>query len=126
MKYKNPLTAEIVRHIKEFYGVQPDFLWEKTPGNAAFRHAGSKKWFGVLLLDTPKKRLGIDGDETSDILVLKCDPILIGSLIAKSGYLPGYHMNKEHWITILLDGTVAAEDILGLTDMSYEMTKGKK
>lgn len=126
MEYKNPLTAEIIRHIKEFYGVQPDFLWEKSPENAALRHINSKKWFGVLMLDTPKKRLGIDDGKTVDIMVLKCDPILIGSLIAKSGYLPGYHMNKEHWITVLLDETVSAEEIFGLIDMSYEMTKGRK
>lgn len=126
MDYKKPLTAEIVRHIQEFYGVQPDFLWEKSPDAAALRHINSKKWFGVLLLDTPKKRLGIDDGNAADIIVLKCDPILIGSLIAKSGYLPGYHMNKEHWITALLDGTVSAEEIYGLIDMSYEMTKGKK
>lgn len=40
----------------------------------------------------------------------------------KNGILPAYHMNKEHWITILLDGTVSKEKICELIDISYELT----
>lgn len=125
MKFKNNLTAEIVRYIEEIYGIKPDFLWRKTPNDAAFRHTVSKKWFGVLLLDTPKKKLGLDCDGKVDILDLKCDQLLIGSLLAKNGYLPGYHMNKEHWITVLMDGSVSADEIFMLIDMSYDLTKNK-
>ena len=40
----------------------------------------------------------------------------------KEGYLPAYHMNKSHWISILLGGAVEAEEIKNLLEMSYEMT----
>ena len=50
-------------------------------------------------------------------------PEMIGSLRKESGILPAYHMNKEHWITILLDGTVEKQKILDLIDISYELTR---
>lgn len=37
------------------------------------------------------------------------------------GFLPGYHMNKEHWITMLMDGTVSEAKILDFLDMSYDL-----
>ncbi len=40
--------------------------------------------------------------------------------------LPGYHMNKEHWNSIILDGTVPDKDIIRMIEESYLMTKGKK
>ena len=60
----------------------------------------------------------------TDILDVKCDPALAGALCAAGkagGILPGYHMNKNHWITILLDGTVKKERIFPLLEMSREL-----
>ncbi|MBF1202590.1 MAG: MmcQ/YjbR family DNA-binding protein, partial [Fusobacterium periodonticum] len=36
---------------------------------------------------------------------------------------PAYHMNKKHWCTICLDGTVELEKIYNLIDISYELAK---
>ena len=60
-----------------------------------------------------------------DILDIKCGPLLVGSLLLSPGFLPGYHMNKKHWITVLLDGTVPKAEVFGLLDMSYDLTKPK-
>jgi predicted DNA-binding protein (MmcQ/YjbR family) len=40
----------------------------------------------------------------------------------KAGFLPAYHMNKEHWLTVLLDNTVPEKEIYELIDDSYELT----
>ena len=45
-------------------------------------------------------------------------------IISTDGFLPGYHMNKQHWITILLDGTVGKSKILDFLDMSYDLIDG--
>jgi predicted DNA-binding protein (MmcQ/YjbR family) len=42
------------------------------------------------------------------------------------GYRPAYHMNKEHWITVLLDGSVPFEKIVEHLVMSRELAGGKK
>lgn len=121
----NAFTEIILNYIEKQYGVTPDYLWERTHENAALRHIGTKKWFGVIIKELPRRRLGFNDDEHVDILDLKCDPLMIGSLIDGRSFLPGYHMNKEHWFTIILDGTVPAEKIFPLIDMSFELTKPK-
>ena len=59
------------------------------------------------------------------LLNVKCDPILIGSLRQEPGIYPAYHMNKNHWISIALDGTASEELVTMLLDMSYGLTAPK-
>jgi len=40
--------------------------------------------------------------------------------------LPGYHMNKKHWNTIVVDGSVSSKQLKEWIDDSYELVKGKK
>ena len=57
-----------------------------------------------------------------DIVNLKCDPVLIGSLQSEKGIFPAYHMSKDKWISVALDGGVDDEQIKMLLEMSYELT----
>lgn len=123
MEFSNPITAGVVAYICETYDTEPEFLWRKTPGNAVFRHLNNRKWFAALLLATPGRRLGLAEDAPVDILDLKCDPKLIGSLLASGRCLPGYHMNKDHWITVLLDGSIPLPEVCTLIDLSYDITR---
>jgi predicted DNA-binding protein (MmcQ/YjbR family) len=53
---------------------------------------------------------------------LKCDPELSELLREKyDAVKPGWHMNKRHWNTITLDGSIPAPEVLELIDMSYEL-----
>ena len=61
---------------------------------------------------------------------LKCDPERSAGLREHHpAIIPGYHMNKVHWNTIILDGSLPAPFILGLIDHSYDLVsasiKGK-
>ena len=47
-------------------------------------------------------------------------------LIRESGIMPAYHMNKMHWITVLLDGTVPEDNVFQLIDMSFMATASAK
>ena len=44
-------------------------------------------------------KIGLTGEGEVDILNVKCDPILSGSLRMQPGFFPAYHMNKEKWIS---------------------------
>jgi len=107
--------------ISEMYGVCPEHPWVKYPNYAVFRHVGNRKWF-ALLMDVPKEKLGLSGKESVDVLNVKCDPLLIGSLRKEAGFFPAYHMNKASWISIALDGTVSDETIRRLLELSYTLT----
>lgn len=55
-------------------------------------------------------------------LSLKCNPDLAQSLRATyPAITPGYHLNKEHWNTLLLDGSIPEAEVLSLIDHSYEL-----
>ncbi len=117
---KTPQRERIIQWIAENYGTQPEYLWLDEPDYAVFRHLGSKKWFGIIMR-VAKARLGLAGDAPVNILNVKCDPILIGSLRMEPGFLPAYHMNKSSWVSILLDETVPDERIAFLLEMSRNL-----
>ena len=117
--------SEIIAYAEKQYGTTPEYLWQSIPGYAVLRHRDSRKWYG-LIMDIPAEKLGIQGKGTVDILEIKCDPILSGSLLNGKGILSAYHMKQGGWISVLLDGSVEKTLIFSLLDMSYELTSKRK
>ena len=115
----------ILRYAAENFGTTPEYLWKSTPDAAVLRHRENGKWYG-LLTDIPAEKLGLPSGRTVHILNVKCSPLETGSLLQKAGIFPAYHMNKTHWNSIILDGTVPVEDIKRMIGESYDLTKGKK
>ena len=115
---------ELEAYILNHYSTEADYPWADMPHAAVFRHVANRKWF-ALLMEVPREKLGLAGTEKLDIVNFKCDPILISSLRGEPGIFPAYHMNKASWITVALDGSVPAETIELLLDVSYELTKPK-
>lgn len=76
-------------------------------------------------MDIPRSRLGLKGESIIDVVNLKCDPVMIGSLRTQEGFFPAYHMNKDKWISVSLDGSVDDEQLKMLLDLSYDATEVK-
>ena len=115
---------ELIEFIFDEYSVEPDYPFRMDDVTCVFRHIDNRKWFGIAMV-VPYRTIGINRDGNVDILNIKCDPIMMGSLRGKPGFCPAYHMNKDKWITILLDGSAEKEDITALLAMSYSMTVTK-
>ncbi|MCD7886144.1 MAG: MmcQ/YjbR family DNA-binding protein [Clostridiales bacterium] len=115
----------IFDYAKKKYGTEPEYLWLQYPSYAVLRHQDNQKWYG-LVMDVPKNKLGLTGVEIVDILGVKCEPLMIDLLRQSPGFLPGYHMNKSNWISILLDGTVPDDTIFDLLDVSFQDTMKKQ
>lgn len=113
---------EIFEYVNQKFGTKPEFLWPKFPSYAVLRNTKNSKWYAVLM-KVEKKKLGLEGDENIEILNIKCDPIMIGSLLDGIKYFPGYHMNKANWVSIRLGGNVSREEVFNLIDLSYEMSQ---
>ena len=120
--FKANYTKEIVAYIKNKYRDELEFLWEKSPKNAVVRRKSSKKWYAVILT-VSKRKLNLDSDEIIEVINLHNRVEEIEKLIDNKKYFPAYHMNKKHWCTICLDGTVELEEIYKLIDVSYELAK---
>ena len=120
--FKANYAKEIINYIKNKYRDELEFLWEKSPKNAVVRRKFSKKWYAVILT-VSKRKLNLDCDEIIEIINLHNSPEEIEKLIDNKKYFPAYHMNKKHWCTICLDGTVELKEIYKLIDISYELAK---
>ena len=103
--FKANYTTEIIAYVKNKYGDELEFLWEKSPKNAVVRRKSSNKWYAVILT-IPKRKIGLESDEVIEVINLHNIPKEIEKLIDYKKYYPAYHMNKKHWCTICLDGTV--------------------
>lgn len=113
-------------YIKKEYKVTPDYPWKKSPDNAVFRHSDNNKWF-ALVMDVSRDKLGQIGAERITVVNLKiADALFRDTIIREDGIIPAYHMNKQNWITVFLDGTVPEERVYDLLDMSYKATASAK
>lgn len=115
---------ELIQYAYETYGTQIEYPWIASQESGILRHQGNRKWYAAILQVNGNK-VGLEGEEMIDVLNVKCEPDMIFSLCEQKGFAPAYHMNKKHWISILLGGTVSKEVIANLLDMSYEITKAK-
>ena len=69
------------------------------------------------------KLFAIIADNSKPLRVsLKCDPVLAETLREKyETVVPGYHLNKKHWNTIICSGQLTDEEIKDLANLSYQL-----
>ncbi|MEZ0582199.1 MmcQ/YjbR family DNA-binding protein [Erwinia sp. STN24] len=108
-------------YVRENFQSEPEYLWRNQPGYAVLRHANGKKWFAIVM-NVPGTKLGLEHEERVDILNVKVRPEHIGSLRLKEGILPAYHMNKGHWISVILAGPLSSSEIFELLADSHGLT----
>ena len=103
------------------YLTQPDYPFDDWMETAVLRHADNRKWYAIAMR-VSRRKFGFDSDEVIDVVNLKLPTEMFGSFGAADGVYPAYHMNKLHWISVLL--TDAPDDVLQfLVNVSFETTK---
>ena len=106
------------------YGTAADYPFDEDFETAVLRHTGSRKWY-ALVMRISRRKVVIDSDEVVDVVNLKLPLEMFGSFGAADGVYPAYHMNKLHWISVLLPD--AADDLVEfLVNASYEATREKR
>lgn len=103
------------------YGTSPDYPFEKDFETAVLRHSNNRKWY-ALVMRVSRRKFGFDSDEAVDIVNLKLPVEMFGSFGVADGVYPAYHMNKLHWISVLLSD--APDDVVQfLVNVSFKATK---
>ena len=120
--FKSEYSRLVIDYVTRKYGDRLEFLWEKFDDNAIWRRADNAKWYGIILT-VSKSKLGLPSDETAEILDLRADPAEIPKMVDGKKIFGGWHMNKKHWITVCLDGSVPPDDIFKMIDISYNLAK---
>ncbi|MBR1890637.1 MAG: MmcQ/YjbR family DNA-binding protein [Clostridia bacterium] len=118
------MTREkLIDYVSGEYGVQGDNPFADLLGSLVFRHKDNKKWFGLLMtIDFDKLNLQKSGKV--DVINVKCDTMMKTAFLQQKGVYPSYHMNKEHWLTLVLS-EIEDELLKTLVDISFQLTKTK-
>ena len=106
------------------YGTSPDYPFDEDFETAVLRHGDNRKWY-ALVMKVSRRKFGFDSDEVIAVVNLKLPTEMFGSFGAADGVYPAYHMNKLHWISVLLPD--APDDVIKfLVNVSFEATKASK
>ena len=106
------------------YATVADYPFDEDFETAVLRHADNRKWYAIVM-KVARRKFGVDSDEAIDVVNLKLPTEMFGSFGATDGVYPAYHMNKRHWISVLLHD--APEEVVQfLVSVSFEATKSSK
>ena len=112
---------ELIMYCTETYGTAPDHPFEDDFVTTVLRHSDTRKWYG-LIIEVSRRKFGFESDETIDIVNMKLPVEMFGSFGEEDGVHPAYHMNKLHWVSVLLPD--APDDVVKfLINVSFEATR---
>ena len=116
----NDLKDNYIAWIKSQFGAELDFPWpDDAPWSFVFR-CPNEKWF-ALVMRIKYRQLGLTGDEEVWVVNMKASQDEIPNLIDKKSIFPAWHMNKKHWITVLLTAATDFNKLCELTQKSWEL-----
>ena len=123
--FKNSQTEMLIRYVRERYGTDLEYLWPKTPENAIWRRRDNGKWYGIIMTVARGRVDGSDSAEMTEVVNMMMEKGERECLLGGKGYYPGWHMNKDSWFSVILDGSLPDEDITARLDKSFILAGGK-
>lgn len=112
---------DFLNYCTETYGTAPDNPFEEDFVTTVLRHSDTRKWYGIVM-EVSRRKFGFDSDEVIDVVNMKLPVEMFGSFGKEDGVHPAYHMNKLHWISVLLPDA-SADVIKFLINVSFEATR---
>ena len=117
------ISSEVIDYCNNKYGGNRVNPFKKHPDILALVNE-KNKWY-ALFLDIDYNKLNKNTDITTKVKILNVkhptDNIL--DIIDNQNIFPAYHMNRKHWISIVLDKNIKLETIKELIDISYSLVK---
>ena len=114
------LKDDYIAWIKTQFGAEPDYPWQDdAPWSFVFR-CPNEKWF-ALVMRIKYRQLGLTSDDEVWVVNMKASQDEIPNLIDKKSIFPAWHMNKKHWITVLLTAATDFNKLCELTQKSWEL-----
>ena len=115
---------QLLEYCLNTYSTSPDYPFDEDFETAVLRHGNNKKWYAIVMR-VSRRKFGLDSNEVIDVVNLKLPTEMFGSFSEDDGVYPAYHMNKLHWISVVLPD--ADDDVVKfLVNTSFEATKSTK
>lgn len=121
--FKNEQTKEIIAKVQDRFGDKLEFLWENFENDAIWRRKDTNKWYAALLTARQDSILHDGVKDWIEVIDLRADCDEIDRIVDDKTYFRGYHMNKKHWLTIILNYSVPTAEIMDRIDRSYILAK---
>ena len=119
------MKLRLMEYCERKFGTEPEAPWEDSPDAYTFKTAKRNKWY-ALFMTIPYKSLGLVAKGALDVVNIKLPPEKVLDLIDRVHFYPAYHMNKKHWITIVLDKEVDEPLVQQLLDEGYGLVEKLK
>ena len=119
------MKLRLMEYCERKFGTEPEAPWEGSPDAYTFKTAKRNKWY-ALFMTIPYKSLGLVAKGALDVVNIKLPPEKVLDLIDRVHFYPAYHMNKKHWITIVLDKEVDEPLVQQLLEESYGLVEKLK
>ena len=119
------MKLRLMEYCERKFGTEPEAPWEDSPDAYTFKTATRNKWY-ALFMTIPYKSLGLVAKGALDVVNIKLPPEKVLDLIDRVHFYPAYHMNKKHWITIVLDKEVDEPLVQQLLEESYGLVEKLK
>ncbi len=87
-KWNNMTRQKIADYLADTYSAEGERIFAKYPSFLVFRHSRNRKWFPVII-DIPRKNLGLTSEGEISVVNLKCDTRLIGTFWEEPSIFPG-------------------------------------
>lgn len=120
--FDSDVRSRLLSYVKERYGTEQENLRVIYKDYCTLREHGTKKWYG-LFMRIPWTSLHVERKGMTEVLNVKADPEEIQRLIDHDRYFPAYHMDKVHWISILLDKETDMDAAKRMLDESYALVE---
>ena len=113
--------------INERYHEQPDYPFdqEKYKNYGVFRYHGNNKWYALIMNVNKSVFGGKNQEEYVDVINVRIDELKREQILKTKGIYPSYHMNKQKWISILLDDSLSDEEVMVFINWSRDFMIGK-
>ena len=119
------MKLRLMEYCERKFGTEPEAPWEDSPDAYTFKTAKRNKWY-ALFMTIPYKSLGLVAKGALDVVNIKLPPEKVLDLIDRVHFYPAYHMNKKHWITIVLDKEVDEPLVQQLLEESHGLVQKLK
>ena len=119
------MKLRLMEYCERKFGTEPEAPWEDSPDAYTFNTAKRNTWY-ALFMTIPYKSLGLVAKGTLDVVNIKLPPEKVLDLIDRVHFYPAYHMNKKHWITIVLNKEVDEPLVQQLLEESYGLVEKLK
>ena len=104
---------DVIKYSLSLPDTYEDYPFPNDKISVTIKHLANQKWFALIMNVKDKLYLNV-----------KTDPNYSELLRSSYNYIiPAYHMNKEHWNTIIIDEKVDISLVEELIEQSYELTK---